>query len=312
MNLNVINTIVAVSKNKSFLEASYVLNYSPAVISKHVASAEEELGVRLFERGTKSSSLSLTPECEALLDDLNAISMHYDRILNLSGMLSSEKNEQRLRIGSAQKVWNSIDTDIISDFIMQNRDVTVENIHGYSSDMLRFLRSGKLDCVFCSMQGQAEDVDFMRSFMEENDCTFMLTEKICNMYLAISESDPLCRLGEAPFAVFRDHVIAFNSDKMALLCGNNMLPFLRLSQKNGFELKSTFLSTMDASSYRIAQKQKIAIPVPNTSFSYPGIKHVRITDWEDSISSYFVTMNKNNSVPLKRLRSFVLEYAARG
>ena len=72
MNMNVINTIVAVSKSSSFLEAAYTLNYSPAVISKHIAGAEEELGVRLFERGTKSSSLSATPECEALLDDLNA------------------------------------------------------------------------------------------------------------------------------------------------------------------------------------------------------------------------------------------------
>ena len=309
MNLNIINTIVAVSRSKSFLEASYAVNYTPAVISKHIASAERELGVKLFTRGNKANVLVPTVECEALLDDFNAIKLHWDRIEGYASLFVNQSSGMTVRRGMAQKVWSARDSEIISEFIIKNQDVTVDVVHGYSSDLLGLLKCGKLDAVFTSVRGGFGDVNFMRSFKSENDCEFFPVGTITDMYIAVSEDDPVARNDECPFSAFREHTIAFNSDKMALMCGHNMIPFLKLSEKYGFDLKTTYLSTMDASAYRIARKQKVAIPIPSSDLSYPGLKYIKLTDWSDSIVTYFITMRQRRSRALERFSRFVYSSA---
>lgn len=73
MNLRFIETFVCVARLKSFRMAAERLNTSQAGISNRIASLEEELGVRLFERDIRSVNLTpagfaALPKAEKLLE----------------------------------------------------------------------------------------------------------------------------------------------------------------------------------------------------------------------------------------------------
>lgn len=152
MNLNIIETVVGVSRSKSFQDAADTLNYTPAVVSKHVARAEAELGVKLFFRGNKANAISMTPECEAVIDEMEKILDSWRRAVNKLEHLQNSKAGACVRLGLGQRIWNYREDEIIAAFIQHNPDVRVELTHAYTTDMLSALAQGRLDGVFLAMQ----------------------------------------------------------------------------------------------------------------------------------------------------------------
>ena len=63
MNLEEIDMVLSVIRNKSFSLAASELSYSQPTISKHIDSLEKELRIKLFNRTTRSQ-IELTPEGE--------------------------------------------------------------------------------------------------------------------------------------------------------------------------------------------------------------------------------------------------------
>ena len=311
MNLSIINTVLTVSRCKSFMEASYALNYTPAVVSKHIARAEEELGVRLFLRGNKANSITRTPECEAVIGDLEQIMSSWERVETTLELLRTDARKSTVRIGTPRRAWNYGSDEIIAGFYRHSPELSVDMTYAHTEELLRLLSLGKLDGVFLFVQGKAGDYEFLERFRREQECEFFFIEEIRQMYLAISDRLPLARKDEASFAEFRDFTIAFNSDRLAISAGRNMIPFLNLAAKYGFPLRHKALPTLDASVYRLAKDSDLAIPVPDSSFRYEGIKYVRLTDWTEGISCYFVTMRRNDSPALARFNAEVRAFAAR-
>ena len=96
INLNILNTFVAVVDHGSVIGASRVCGYSPAAVSRQMAGLQRRLGVRLFEadgRGIRSTAAAedLAVEARRLLDESYrfdaharavALSTHRDRILH--------------------------------------------------------------------------------------------------------------------------------------------------------------------------------------------------------------------------------------
>ena len=307
MNMNLINTIIAVSRSKSFLDAAYDLNYTPAVVSKHIARAEKELGVRLFFRGNKANSVSMTPECETILDELVRIQQSWQRAENALELLRNS-NRPTVRIGVGQRTWNYHEDEIIGDFIQNNPDISVDLTHGYPMDMLNSMVHGRIDGVFITMQGSTDDRDDISALRKKYDCDFFHVMDSSRMYLAISDRHELAKKDEAEFFEFRDFTIAINSDKL-VPSGQKIAPFLELSKKYGMELKYTYLPTTDASAYRIAQNTVLAIPVPDDRLRFEGIKYIRLREWPTTFSIYFVTMKTPGSPALARFKKAVQAFS---
>lgn len=311
MNTNIIETIIAVSKNRSFQEAAYTLNYTPAVVSKHIARAEEELGIKLFYRGNKANAVTMTPECEAIINELIQIKTQWNRLENTIDFLKNQSRDSGIRIGLSLRTWNYGEDEIIADFIQRNPDIATEITHGYTSDLLDSLAIGKLDCVFVTVSGRAENLEALASFMKNHDCDFYHIMDICRIYLAISSKHPLAQKEEGYLYEFKDFTLAFNSDKKAIFSSSNILPFIELSKKYGMELKYTYLPTTDTSVYKIARSTNIAIPIPDNELKLEGIKYIRLRDWTAPFAYYFVTMNSNQSTALSRLKETVHSYSSR-
>lgn len=69
-NLEDLTTFCEVAKQRSFSRAAKNLHVTPSAVSHRIADLEEELGVRLFSRTTRS--VRLTPEGSALFDKVEA------------------------------------------------------------------------------------------------------------------------------------------------------------------------------------------------------------------------------------------------
>ena len=298
MNTDTIETIVTASRCKSFLEVARALNYSPSVISKRIAHAEEELGVRLFRRGNRSNSIAPTPECRVLLSNLEKIWKLWDEVSTTAAVLSGSDYQSVLRLGCVHQRWSYKEDEIIAAFIADNPFVSIEQSVGYSQDLLRDLRLGKLDIVSLVVQGDPGSSLFFDDLEKEGLYDFYQIDRVPDMYLAISSTSPLAKKKEATFDEFKDYAIAFNSDKSALHSRSNMQPFIALSEKYGFELKTTSMNTSERSRFSLATMQPIAIPSPNNDMNYPGISYVRLTDWPTCLSVYFVTLRGASSTLL--------------
>ena len=306
MNLHLINTVLCVSRCSNFAEAAYILNYTPAVVSKHVASMEKELGIKLFLRGNKSSSAELTEEGNAILPELVAISEAWESMKGTVALLKMQ--EGPLRIGSPHKRWNYGEENIINEYILSNPEGEIEHTHGSAAELLRRLGAGKLDGAFLVFQGDMENVECIRAFCAGHDCQVVTIGEIRDMYMAVSASFAENYPNGADFSAFEEFSIAFNSDREALAGGNNMEPFEALAKKHGFPLRAMFLDTNESGVYGLTGRMKLAVPSPLGEQSHPGVGYVHLNDWPGCVRCCFISMNKNPSPALKRFRATIAEY----
>ncbi len=72
MDINDLESVCAVDICHNYSEAAESIASSPAVISKHIAKVEKELGLRIFERASKSRPVELTPAGQELVRALLA------------------------------------------------------------------------------------------------------------------------------------------------------------------------------------------------------------------------------------------------
>lgn len=73
MDINDLESVCAVDICHNYSEAAESIASSPAVISKHIAKIEKELGLRIFERASKSRPVELTPAGKELITYFHSI-----------------------------------------------------------------------------------------------------------------------------------------------------------------------------------------------------------------------------------------------
>ena len=295
MNLKEIEAIVTVSKSKSFYEAAFMLNYSPSVISKYVSNVEKELNVVLFVRGNRAQSVALTEEGEALMPGIIRI---HENVLQFNAELSKLQNSKNmiLRIGTSGHLSSLGRDEVMASFLQQYPKVSIKQFkHDMEDVLIRMLYSGAVDGVFLIVLDGSQNSRTLTNLNDDPKIESFLIYKESAIYLGISDKDPLAELSEAPLYAFRDHLIMFHADQDTLVKAGTIEPFVRISEKSGFELKPIFLEPRDASSYYLATQAKIAIPTLRSSFEYPGIKFVRVSDWDTFCLSYFFALKENSS-----------------
>lgn len=146
MNLRFVEAFLWVARLKSFKGAAERLHTTQAAISSRIATLEEELGVRLFERDSRSVTLTLRgtailPLAEQLLATAARMRSAVGEAAEFTGTL---------RIGVMETVVHTVLPTLLQRFAAAYPRVTVE-IH---SDITPFLREellrGTLDCVLAS------------------------------------------------------------------------------------------------------------------------------------------------------------------
>lgn len=137
-------TLIRVAELKNVTKAAEELGYSQPNISHIIRRTEEELGVRLFNRGNRSI-LSLTPAGAELLPLMRQAEEIERTIQKVARIYQTDT----LRIGcfySVSVYWLPF---ILERFTEQNPQVRISMVQSDSySELERMLSQGDIDCAF--------------------------------------------------------------------------------------------------------------------------------------------------------------------
>ncbi len=155
MDITILRTVLSICHYCSFTGASEQLSLSVSAVSKHVAAAEAELGIRLFRRGTKARSVDLTDEGQSIIGEIEDIVWRYDALLKKTADMGIDQT-QTLQIGYGIMLSSFGEDQILSDFCNHYPNVEVKVSSDYTTEIIRLLTVGLIDCAFA---GYAEGVN---------------------------------------------------------------------------------------------------------------------------------------------------------
>jgi DNA-binding transcriptional LysR family regulator len=157
MELRQLRYFITLANELSFTKAAKLLHVSQPPLSYQIAQLENELGVRLFERTSRSVSLTeagkaLMPHAKAILDRTEEARSHLKRV---AGGLCG-----RVQIGLAGSHFLGPFPKFISQWRQQRPDVEVLLHEMQPTDHMHALKDGRLDL---SLSRQAISDNGMRT-----------------------------------------------------------------------------------------------------------------------------------------------------
>jgi LysR family transcriptional regulator for bpeEF and oprC len=122
-SLNNVTTFIQVAESQSFVQAANFLGLSPPAVSKAIAKLEEDLGVKLLHRTTRS--VSLTPEGEQFYDGVKPLIAEMAALTtDLTESLSEPQGRLKISMGSAYgRIWG---TQLMPTFLRRYPRISVE------------------------------------------------------------------------------------------------------------------------------------------------------------------------------------------
>ena len=189
MDIRELESVCAVDIYKNYSEAAFRIASSPAVISKHVSRVEDELGIRIFVRATKSRPIALTPEGAAIIGELHTIVNTYRRVTVRTAELAAA--EESLTVGYAPFIGNFGEKDILAHFAFENADVTLHRQLASTKGLVSMLVTGVADAVFLPLMDGSDTFDSEYALLDDPD--IVVDEIMVNMTLSLGlpDSHPL-------------------------------------------------------------------------------------------------------------------------
>lgn len=141
MHIRYLETIIWLSELKNFRMTGEQLNLTPAAISSRISATEEELGIKLFERGPRD--VKVTPEGAAFIDGAREIVRRYSDLV--AAVSPSAPVEGTVRIGLAPSMVTTILPGIIASLRAQFPRVRVNITTDVSSSLVMRLQNREID-----------------------------------------------------------------------------------------------------------------------------------------------------------------------
>lgn len=199
MNINYFKEFVILADTKNYLEASEILYISQSSLSKHIKSMENELGVMLFER--TSRSVELTKIGELFLPYAKSI---MNSQLEYTDMIRDELDDFRgqVTIGSIPAIAQYGITDLLVEFKKQFPQYMVKIFEQDNQKLIESLRQKQCDLIF------VRDYDYLLNKEEFEIIPYLVDPMVAllpkNHPLASSETIRLEQLREEPFIMLEE------------------------------------------------------------------------------------------------------------
>lgn len=116
-----VDTILAVAQEKNFTRAAQTLGITQPAISHHIATLEEELGVKLFVR--QKGEYRPTEECETVIRYAKRFRALYDKML--SDVRENKKTPTRLRVGITHTAESNLMAEVLAKYSSSNSGVSI-------------------------------------------------------------------------------------------------------------------------------------------------------------------------------------------
>jgi DNA-binding transcriptional LysR family regulator len=166
MELRHLRSLEAVARHGSFTRAGEDLHLAQSAISQHVRRLEEELGVEVFRRSSRS--VDLTAEGRLVLAYAKRVlqeveGLHFE-LEEMTGLLRGE-----LRIGGMYPTGLYDLAAVLADFRGEHPGVSIHMLEGTQDELLGLLRADELDCVFTAVDPDAIGNEFAATLLWEDE-----------------------------------------------------------------------------------------------------------------------------------------------
>lgn len=154
MDLRQLKSYVAVVKYGNFTKAAQKLGISQPTISIHLKALEDELGVTLLARTTKS--IVVTPKGWELFECAK-------KMLELRENLLRRWNDEEvklLQIGASTIPSTYILPEVLPEYGKNNPDVNIVIQQGDSKDIIEDVKKGKYDIGLVGMEEDSNELNF--------------------------------------------------------------------------------------------------------------------------------------------------------
>lgn len=160
MNLEQIRYVMEVSKEGSITRAAERLHLSPSALSQSISQLEKELGVTIFTRSRKGTTL--TSEGKKIVNSGNEILSSIEKMYR---DLSIDKEEKFLKIGCAPSIIYIV-YDAFLLFHNEHSNVKVEIIELDQDEILTKLAHGEIDLAFSPFSETELEGSSIREFID--------------------------------------------------------------------------------------------------------------------------------------------------
>ena len=148
MTLNELRFIVAVAQERNFRRAAEKSFISQPALSLAIQKLEEELGLKIFERG--KSDITVTPIGSAIIEQAQRVLEEAERIREIA---TQGKNQlvAPLRVGIIHSVGPYLLPDLIPALKKVAPQMPLEVEENITANLDTLLRNGKLDVIVIAL-----------------------------------------------------------------------------------------------------------------------------------------------------------------
>lgn len=307
MTMEEIQLICELPNYSSFADASFYVPYSPPAITKYVNNVEQELGIRLFVRSSKSRTLQLTEEGKAVFESLKRINDDFSYLKKQVNLIKNQDN-QRLRIGSQPRFGNIHEQKIIAAFLLQYPSAQVSMHKLPADELLRGLIAGKIDVAMITFTNSMPLSQYFGEDRPRIEARFLVSEP--DMYVGVSEHYFQNR-EEIALKELEDFTFVFPFPSSNDLQSTQALKsWQAIAKERNFRLKYINLHGYDNTVFEMAVAQKYAITTNNIpSVQYPGVRFLKISDWTGGNSLYLVKRHGQDFAALRQFETVAQKYS---
>jgi DNA-binding transcriptional LysR family regulator len=166
MELRHLRTIEAVARHRSLTKAGEELYLTQSAVSQQIRKLEQELGVEVFRRSSRS--VELTAEGRVILGYAERVLAEVDglhlELEELTGLLSGQ-----LRIGGVYPTGPYDLFSMLADFRAAHPGVAIHMVENTQDDVLAALRSDELDCAFAAVDPDMLGDEFAATLLWEDE-----------------------------------------------------------------------------------------------------------------------------------------------
>jgi DNA-binding transcriptional LysR family regulator len=251
MELRHLRTIAAVARHRSLTKAAEELYLTQSAVSQQIRRLEEELGVEVFRR--TSRSVELTAEGRVILGYATRVLAEVDgmhsELEELSGLLSGQ-----LRIGGVYPTGPYDVFGLLAEFRTAHPGVAIHMNEATQDDVLAALRADELDCAFSALDPDTLGDEFAATLLSEEE-----------LVVGLPVGHPLCSRARVTFEELADEDMIAYRENSALR--------RRLERRMadcGVEPRNAFVCTEMAAVRALASKGLGVAVIPRSAAEQPG------------------------------------------
>jgi DNA-binding transcriptional LysR family regulator len=251
MELRHLRTIAAVARHRSLTKAGEELFLSQSAVSQQIRRLEEELGVEVFRR--TSRSVELTDEGRVILGyaqrALAEVDGMHSELEEISGLLSGQ-----LRIGGVYPTGPYDLFGMLADFRDAHPGVAIHMVETTQEDVLAALRADELDCAFAAVDPDALGEEFAATLLWEEE-----------FVVALPTDHSLCAHRRVTFEELAAEDLIAYRDNSAL-----RRRLERAMAERDLEPRNAFVCTEMAAVRGLASKGLGVAVIPRSAAEQPG------------------------------------------